>query len=207
MIHVSRTHRVALDWLFDRINLDSKDPNQNMLIPKTNLPMSWRKAISPVMNRITISVCAISWTFQKNHLANSAQPAPLRQCRKGWCSKKDPEKTHKWLQNQMPMRSLVSKTVERSPTSASYSPGILKAKGRQWRETCTQRYKWKHSIEFSSVATRCKSELQCRDTCGRNDRESHWYKVVSPQFVDVSEQRRPSSKKSTQAHDEILVVN
>ena len=24
MRHVSRTHRVALDWLFDRINLDSK---------------------------------------------------------------------------------------------------------------------------------------------------------------------------------------
>ena len=24
MIHVSRTHRVALDWLFDRINLDPK---------------------------------------------------------------------------------------------------------------------------------------------------------------------------------------
>ena len=24
MIHVSRTHRVVLDWLFDRINLDSK---------------------------------------------------------------------------------------------------------------------------------------------------------------------------------------
>ena len=28
MKHVSRTHRVALDWLFDRINLDSKNPNQ-----------------------------------------------------------------------------------------------------------------------------------------------------------------------------------
>ena len=26
--HVSRTHRVALDWLFDRINLDPKHPNQ-----------------------------------------------------------------------------------------------------------------------------------------------------------------------------------
>ena len=26
--HVSRTHRVALDWLFDRINLDTKNPNQ-----------------------------------------------------------------------------------------------------------------------------------------------------------------------------------
>ena len=28
MRHVSRTHRFALDWLFDRINLDSKKSNQ-----------------------------------------------------------------------------------------------------------------------------------------------------------------------------------
>ena len=28
MRHVSRTHRVALDWLFDRINLDPQNPNQ-----------------------------------------------------------------------------------------------------------------------------------------------------------------------------------
>ena len=28
MRHVSRTHRVALDRLFDRINLDPKNPNQ-----------------------------------------------------------------------------------------------------------------------------------------------------------------------------------
>ena len=28
MRHVSRTHRVALDWLFDRINLDLQDSNQ-----------------------------------------------------------------------------------------------------------------------------------------------------------------------------------
>ena len=28
MRHVSRTHRVAPDWLFDRINLDSQNPNQ-----------------------------------------------------------------------------------------------------------------------------------------------------------------------------------
>ena len=33
MRHVSRTHRVALDWLFDRINLDSKS---NISTPKTN---------------------------------------------------------------------------------------------------------------------------------------------------------------------------
>ena len=28
MRHVSRTHRVALDWLFDRVNLDTRNPNQ-----------------------------------------------------------------------------------------------------------------------------------------------------------------------------------
>ena len=35
MRHVSRTHRVALDWLFDRINLDPKSKS-NTLTPKTN---------------------------------------------------------------------------------------------------------------------------------------------------------------------------
>ena len=33
--HVSRTHRVALDWLFDRINLDPKSKS-NTSTPKTN---------------------------------------------------------------------------------------------------------------------------------------------------------------------------
>ena len=33
MRHVSRTHRVALDWLFDGINLD---PKSNTLTPRTN---------------------------------------------------------------------------------------------------------------------------------------------------------------------------
>ena len=35
MRHVSRTHRVALDWLFDRINLDPKSKS-NTLTAKTN---------------------------------------------------------------------------------------------------------------------------------------------------------------------------
>ena len=35
--HVSRTHRVALDWLFDRINLDSKIQIKYIDTKKTNL--------------------------------------------------------------------------------------------------------------------------------------------------------------------------
>ena len=36
MRHVSRTHRVALDWLFDRINMDSKISKSKTSTPKTN---------------------------------------------------------------------------------------------------------------------------------------------------------------------------
>ena len=35
MRHVSRTHRVALDWSFDRINLDPRSKSK-LLTPKTN---------------------------------------------------------------------------------------------------------------------------------------------------------------------------
>ena len=38
MRHVSRTHRVALDWLFDRINLDSKNPHQ---VHRHQKPTCW----------------------------------------------------------------------------------------------------------------------------------------------------------------------
>ena len=36
MTHVSRTHRVALDWLFDRINLEPNKSKSNTSTSKTN---------------------------------------------------------------------------------------------------------------------------------------------------------------------------
>ena len=39
--HVSRTHKVSLDWLFDRINLYSPKYKSNMLTPRTNLRTCW----------------------------------------------------------------------------------------------------------------------------------------------------------------------
>ena len=58
MRHVSRTHRVALDWLFDRINLD-KNPNQIHRHQKTNSQTSQPKGISHVMSGITCWACSI----------------------------------------------------------------------------------------------------------------------------------------------------
>ena len=71
-----------------------------MLTPITNLPISWQKAISPVKSGTTCSVCSASWTFHTINLAISAQPAPLRPCRKVQYSKKDQGKMNEWLRNQ-----------------------------------------------------------------------------------------------------------
>ena len=71
MRHVSRTHRVALDWLFDRINLDPKIQIKYTSTPKTNSQTSWQRGISHVMNRIICWPCLIS-------SISALQLAPLR---------------------------------------------------------------------------------------------------------------------------------
>ena len=52
MRHVSRTHRVALDWLFDRINLDSKIQIKYIDTKNQLADMSDQRGISHVMNGI-----------------------------------------------------------------------------------------------------------------------------------------------------------
>ena len=76
MRHVSRTHRVALDWLFDRINSDPKIQikyvdTKNQLADMLTKGNFTRDEWNPIF-----SVCSIS--------AISALPAALKQCRKGY---------------------------------------------------------------------------------------------------------------------------
>ena len=66
MRHVSRTHRVALDWLFDRINLDTKNQIKYFLTPKTNSQTCRPREISHVMNGIIFSVFNISHSSSTN---------------------------------------------------------------------------------------------------------------------------------------------
>ena len=61
MRHVSRIHRVALDWLFDRINLERLRSKSNMFTPTTNSRTYWQREVSQEMNGITFCVCSMSW--------------------------------------------------------------------------------------------------------------------------------------------------
>ena len=56
MRHVSRTHRVALVWLFDRINWDQRSKS-NTLTPRTNSQTYWQREISHVMSGTIFCVC------------------------------------------------------------------------------------------------------------------------------------------------------
>ena len=60
MRHVSRTHRVALDWLFDRVNLDFK--NQIKYIDTQNqlANILSKKGTSHVMSGAIFFVCLTS---------------------------------------------------------------------------------------------------------------------------------------------------
>ena len=58
MRHVSRTHRVALDWLFDRINLDPKIQIK-YIDTKNQLADILTKEISHVMSGIICCACSI----------------------------------------------------------------------------------------------------------------------------------------------------
>ena len=59
MRHVSRTHRVALDWLFDRISLDLKIQIK-YIDTKNQLADILTKENSHVTNGIIYCVCLVS---------------------------------------------------------------------------------------------------------------------------------------------------
>ena len=60
MRHVSRTHRVALDWLFDRINLDPKIEIKYINTKNPTCRHSNQRNNSHVMNWIICCICSIS---------------------------------------------------------------------------------------------------------------------------------------------------
>ena len=112
MRHVSRTHRVSLDWSFDRMNLELKNPKPNMLTPKTNSQTYWQIAISHVMGGKIFSICSIS--------AFSAQQAAPKRCRKE-CTKEQEKRqlwrsrTRRWTWSRILRQTLPQRRVRVHP--------------------------------------------------------------------------------------------
>ena len=169
MRHVSRTDRVALDWLFDRINqgpkiqikyVDTKNQLADILTKGNFTRDEWNH----LLRLFNISIFSSA----------SCPPTMSKRIQEGTREEIIMEKSR-------PTSNLVSKTVASSSTaqssSASNCPGILKAPSQSLShksmcgETCSLRFKSKwRSVEFSSVAIRRKNERKCGETWCHRDK-------------------------------------
>ena len=113
MRHVSRTHRVALDWLFDRINLDPKiqikyvdTKNQlaDMLTKGNFIRDEWNLLLC-LFNIMDIS------QFASGHFSSTSSSQTMW---KRLIQQERPGEEARVVAKSKPMRSLVSKTVGQS---------------------------------------------------------------------------------------------
>ena len=106
MRRVSRTHRVALDWLLVRINLDPKIQKIHRHQKPTR--RHWPREISHVMNGIIFCVCSTS--------AITVPQSVLKWCRK--LTQKDSGEERVTAKSK-PMMNLVARCSERAPAALS----------------------------------------------------------------------------------------
>ena len=131
--HVSRTHRVALDWLNDRINLDPKilvkyvDTKNELadVLTKGNFTRDEWNHLLRLLNIVSFSV------FSRSHfkLRNKSKIMSKRQ------QEGKPGEEERVVAKSKPVMSLVSKNANRSPmvdSGVSNSPEIL---GMQWQSS------------------------------------------------------------------------
>ena len=161
MRHVSRIYRVALDLLFDRINLGTQNPNQICWHHRTTRwPVDemqfrpwWVESSSPFLRHYVFFSM-----FSCSHFSpiNFTKTMSKRQMQE-----EKPGEEERVVAKSKPMMSSVSKIANRSPTAlgsgASGSPGDTRSTKFEFRpyrygETRCGRIERKHSIEFSSVA-------------------------------------------------------
>ena len=111
MRHVSRTDRVALDWLFDRISLYSKNPNQIHRHQKPTCRHSDQRKITHVMSGIICCACSIS--------AISVLQCALKRWQKDLQHDSGEERV---TAKSRPMMSLIARASSNISSSTSESP-------------------------------------------------------------------------------------
>ena len=108
MRHVSRTHRVALDWLFDRINLDSKI--QIKYIDTKN-------QLADILTKGNFTRDEWNHLFNISHFSSTACTAAMaRRAQQGSGEERVTAKSR-------PMMNLTARTPSFVSSSASSNPG------------------------------------------------------------------------------------
>ena len=140
MRHVSRTHRVALDWLFDRTNLDptilvkyvdTKNQLEDMLTKGNFTRDEWDHLLR-LLDIMSFSMCSCR---HFSPIDNTMSKRLMQE--------EKPGEEERVVAKSKPMMSFLWKIVDQSPialvSSASNSPGTLKAHSSNSDFTCPER--------------------------------------------------------------------
>ena len=137
MRHVSRTHRVALDWLFDRITLDAKI--------QIHFIDSKHQQIADIVTKGNFTVMSGTTSSFVEHLPSHFS---LLQRRRQDCGK---SKTNSDEHDS----NCLDKILIREPSDCVEKPGDTQSIYREtWCEG-KKRFKTRLSVEFSRKAERC----------------------------------------------------
>ena len=120
---VSRTHRVALDWSFDRNNLEPKI-QIDYIDTKTNSLTFWPKEVSREMSGITFCDCSILWIFRCVLAAILATFFPTILIRSTPCRKE--------VRRRLRMRALQRRKQSHVWCCASVSKGVRTSRHKVW---------------------------------------------------------------------------
>ena len=181
MRRVPRTHRAALDWFFDRINLDRK------------IQMKYVDAKNPTRRRTDRRQFHTWWVepsspfVQYQHFqlfllpSNDVEKDATRNKRIENCSKVEADVEPGFEDCCTVFNSAEFEWIERPGDTQSNQSARFESQSKRCRETCHWRFKseWR-SVEFSSVAIRRKNERQCEETrCCKNEPGSEFPRMCN----------------------------
>ena len=192
MRHVSRTHRVAQDWLFDRINLDPKIQIKYVDTEKELADILTEGNFTRDEWNHFLRLLNISFSDQFIALRISAWPAARKRWREGCKNRKEKSglwqsQIRRWTWPHLSLQILRLCRV-RLRLKARDTQGTLSKWLDKFRETWSNRIQSRRSVEFSSVAKRCSSGWKYEET--RSDRRRPGTLEFPWRFKKYEETRR-----------------
>ena len=166
MRHVSRTHRVALDRLFDRINLDPKVQIKNV---------DTKKQIEDILTKGSFTRDEWNNLLRLVNIICSSASCPetvAKRMQQGTGEEKIKADVEPGLAHCGKLfHSAEFECFKSSGEFSEHPVSKVRISQHKVQETCRWRFKSKwRGVEFSSVVNRCKNEQQCEETrCCRNE--------------------------------------
>ena len=211
MRHVTRTHGVALDRLFDRMNSDRKI--QIKYVDTKNQFAEILTKGSFTRDEGNHDLCQFNIMsnsmFSCSHLRNQIKD-PHTMSKRQMQQRKQGGEDERVVAKSKPARNLVSKTLNRSPTALSSSLSQSPERVQFWIQSVRGSPQRWIRLRTTHRALKCSMHVQTRTPAQeyllRGDKEPSWYKIVPSQFWTCHQATSSTLRKLTRTYDVNLVA-